>query len=1261
MAFNAAELSVKLSIDTADLDRGLREADARLRQFGRQADASGRAAAGGMGQLTGALGGVRSALQAVGVGVTLAGIARLGADAVKSANDLEKTEATVRALAGSTERYAQVLAVARQGQLRYGGTLQESLAGLGTLVNASNRYGIELQKLDNISRRLAIVDPIQGVAGANYALKELLSNTGATATLSLRNRFELDRSVIAGLEDQSVSASDKIKILDSALTQLGISNEVLSNRTQTTAAAYDRLGSSADNAKTALGGMIAEALTPAAKGLTELFNAIAGGLTVLSSVEGKMAALSGQMLASSDGYGEFAAMQTNAANELAKVGQVLPTLNEAAYNYAKSLMASGVAANEAAAKAVALREVFAGIQGSQVVLREDTALSAKAIADLGLRLAEFAAGGAGNEATVLNLATALRTGAIDADYFQAAVVALTAEMHLTSQATAETAQATTGARASAEELAAALQLVSAGAPQAQAGLLVAAGGADAVKIAAAEAAGEVSRLLTLMANVGRTSMPGASIGGTNTATGRPSFGRAELAGRAAEALAGRAGTARVLARASTPAPVRTGRGGGGAGAARISEAERTAERLIEIEEQTAERLREIDERLAQQRIEAQRRLAAELITSANEFAVNAQSNDLELIGATGKDAERLADRERAEAQARISYVKAIDEAKQRAAEGDADLARETYETRQDQIRQQQALDEEYYRRARELPAEQQEALKKEYDEATAAITQSAADRIALAEAEAQARQQAAEAEKAAVIASGAEQAAALQRTGESATTARGKVDDLGGAIAALPSSKTTTIYVDTVERGKAGGGEPAAPAAPATGGKGGATRPAVKAAGGARFVTEGPTSLIVGDNPGGRELVTVTPLSGRGQTRYSGNVIALAGGGEVDAAGEQAKERVNQGSTPEPATATAKPRKGKSIADMDRDWAAAQAKIRALEEQYLFNRERLNEDHFRRQLQEDLWQMQSERYLRREFEKQQQALDRQQQAREKELLDQARQAAAQQLERQVIETEQSIGSARLDALNDAERRYLAKGTQIVAEGAQAQNEVAAFWQTVRLADTSAAYQEERQRINDEYERRREDAVQRVRAEGEDISAEAEEAARLRAEREFEGARDALEDQQFIDERLYGRLWDRRAEQTERALETELKVFQDYWKQRLELIPGGADAWSNLQKRADGGPVRAGMPYIVGERQPELFVPDTNGYILPSVAGGGTGGASIVFEKGSIVVGPGVNVAQFEAAMKRVADRALKEEADRAAKALRTGSRGYRGG
>lgn len=46
----------------------------------------------------------------------------------------------------------------------------------------------------------------------------------------------------------------------------------------------------------------------------------------------------------------------------------------------------------------------------------------------------------------------------------------------------------------------------------------------------------------------------------------------------------------------------------------------------------------------------------------------------------------------------------------------------------------------------------------------------------------------------------------------------------------------------------------------------------------------------------------------------------------------------------------------------------------------------------------------------------------------------------------------------------------------------------------------------------------------------------------------------------------------------------------------------------LEARATGGPVRKGQPYVVGERRPELFVPESNGMILPSVPRGRPGGS-----------------------------------------------------
>ena len=57
---------------------------------------------------------------------------------------------------------------------------------------------------------------------------------------------------------------------------------------------------------------------------------------------------------------------------------------------------------------------------------------------------------------------------------------------------------------------------------------------------------------------------------------------------------------------------------------------------------------------------------------------------------------------------------------------------------------------------------------------------------------------------------------------------------------------------------------------------------------------------------------------------------------------------------------------------------------------------------------------------------------------------------------------------------------------------------------------------------------------------------------------------------------------------------------------------------NFGKRASGGPVTLGSPYLVGERGPELFVPGTSGSVVPTNdlrsamgAGPGIGGGPIL--------------------------------------------------
>ena len=321
---------------------------------------------------------------------------------------------------------------------------------------------------------------------------------------------------------------------------------------------------------------------------------------------------------------------------------------------------------------------------------------------------------------------------------------------------------------------------------------------------------------------------------------------------------------------------------GGTGRALVSTEQDTQGKLQKIVQDSQERIAAIDKRIAAERAAAMRKLQNDMAQSSADRRAGNEADDLDLVGVKDpKEAARLNDRERAQAAARQRDQQARDEANANMAAGNAETAQKIYDARQDQISKQQALDESYYARQRELAGDPAalEALQQQYDEATRAISEATDQRIAFAQAEAEQKKQAVEDEKAAVIAAAQAQAdaviAAAERSagsvkGSIASAKMSAVADLqaiGSAVNAIPSSKTVTVTVTS----NASGGTSTGAAGRADGAY----------AGGGSFVTSGTTNITVGDNPGGRELVTVTPLSGSGTTRPVPGGIAMAGGGSV--------------------------------------------------------------------------------------------------------------------------------------------------------------------------------------------------------------------------------------------------------------------------------------------------------------------------------------------------------------------------------------------
>jgi hypothetical protein len=88
-------------------------------------------------------------------------------------------------------------------------------------------------------------------------------------------------------------------------------------------------------------------------------------------------------------------------------------------------------------------------------------------------------------------------------------------------------------------------------------------------------------------------------------------------------------------------------------------------------------------------------------------------------------------------------------------------------------------------------------------------------------------------------------------------------------------------------------------------------------------------------------------------------------------------------------------------------------------------------------------------------------------------------------------------------------------------------------------------------------------------------------------------------------------------------------------------------------RADGGPVSAGQPYIVGERGPEWFVPNQAGTVLPN----GTAPASTTINTSIAIDARGAD-AGVEARLRILAGQIARQSSSMTLDAIRRGGSAY---
>lgn len=225
---------------------------------------------------------IRGELVGLGLGAGL--LTRIG---VGMAGSFEETQIQLTGMLRSEQRAITLTEELRKKAAAAGLPFRD-MAELTTILLPGLRGNTEeLERQLGIARRLAVLNPMQGLTGAGVAIREFISG-GGTDTVSLRERFNIDRVSLKQSIDEF--EGDLVGALDAVLERMGITSEVA-----------DRMGRSFNAsfraARDAAVQFLAEGFTPMLEVLTPLLQSGAQWLSQLRETDPALATATAGLLA----------------------------------------------------------------------------------------------------------------------------------------------------------------------------------------------------------------------------------------------------------------------------------------------------------------------------------------------------------------------------------------------------------------------------------------------------------------------------------------------------------------------------------------------------------------------------------------------------------------------------------------------------------------------------------------------------------------------------------------------------------------------------------------------------------------------------------------------------------------------------------------------------------------------------------------------------------------------------------------------------
>lgn len=306
--------------------------------------------------LSSALGVLKGAFGALGIAVSVKKVLDFGVASGQAALSLKETQNTLRIVAGDTNTYNRIVDEARRQQILFGGSLEENIGGLSGLAVTSRKTGADLGTLIDLQKRLTLLNPAQSAQGGLIALNEALDGN----LTSIQRRFNVTKSDIKALGDESLPVAERLKVLDSYLNSVGITSRAITDRVDENAETFRILAQKIGDAKNALGTFLTVSTAQVVRIIID-----PGKEAGRQGVDTRTQA--GELAKQAQTYQDYVASINQANSQIEVVDPMsgatnigaMTALTEAQFNYSRALQASGVAAEEATRKSFALSDADA--------------------------------------------------------------------------------------------------------------------------------------------------------------------------------------------------------------------------------------------------------------------------------------------------------------------------------------------------------------------------------------------------------------------------------------------------------------------------------------------------------------------------------------------------------------------------------------------------------------------------------------------------------------------------------------------------------------------------------------------------------------------------------------------------------------------------------------------------------------------------------------------------------------------------------------